>query len=112
MANAAATITAQLGDMLASHTPKGDVQAPPNPMATPSLGRHVLLRTCVTTPEMDVGMIVNNDVAVEAMALMPKASRYMGTMTVPPPTPSKPENTPMSNPSRIAAMSVIIMGSF
>ena len=43
MMSAAAPMTAQSGERVASHTPKGDMQAPPRPAATPSFGRHVLL---------------------------------------------------------------------
>ena len=65
---AAATMIAQSGEMLASHTPSDEVTAPPRPAATPSLGMQLLLRMCEIAPETDVGMIVKSDVAVLAMA--------------------------------------------
>ncbi len=71
MMSAAAPMTAQSGERVASHTPKGDRQAPPRPAATPSFGRHVLLRIWEMAPETDVGIIVNSEVAVhmsESMA--------------------------------------------
>ncbi len=91
--------------MLASHTPTGDMIAPPIPRATPNLGMHVLPRTWVATPEMDVGMMANRLVAVLAMGLIPKARRKMGTMMVPPPTPSKPDMTPTKIPASAGATS-------
>ena len=56
---------------------------------------------------MDVGMMVNSDVAVDASALIPKTSRNTGTMIEPPPTPSRPDNTPMNTPSKAEAISRI-----
>ena len=64
MMSAAAPMTAQSGERAASHTPKGDMQAPPRPAATPSFGRQVLFRIWETAPEIDVGMMVNSEVAV------------------------------------------------
>lgn len=61
---------AQSGDTEASQTPKGDVTAPARPITTPSLTRHVLFRTWEMAPDIDVGMIVKSDVAVQAIALM------------------------------------------
>ena len=63
-------MTAQSGERVASHTPKGDRQAPTS-AATPSFGRHVLLRIWEMAPETEVGIIVNSEVAVhmsESMA--------------------------------------------
>ena len=42
MTSAATTMISQPGEMVASHTPNGDVTAPPRPAATPSDGTHVL----------------------------------------------------------------------
>ena len=63
--SAAAPMTAQSGERAWRATPlNGDRQAPPRPAATPSFGRHVLLRIWEIAPETDVGIIVNSEVAV------------------------------------------------
>ena len=58
---------AQSGDTVASHTPTGEVSAPPRPAATPRAGTQVLRRMCPMAPDMDVGMMVTSDVAVLTM---------------------------------------------
>ena len=100
MINAAASITSQAGDRLASHTPTGEVSAPPTPIAKPSTGTHVLPLIWETAPEMEVGMMVNSDVAVDMSGLSPNARRNTGTMMVPPPMPKSPDRMPMKMPTR------------
>ena len=73
------------------------------PRATPSFGTQVFARICDATPEMDVGMMANRLVAVLASGLMPNARRKMGTMMVPPPTPSRPDITPTKMPANAGA---------
>ena len=109
MMSAAASMTIQAGDMVASHTPMGEVQAPPRPAARPRDGTHVLCRTCDTAPETEVGMMVKSDVAVDMMGLMPNARRNIGTRTVPPPIPSMPERIPMPMPTRAGITSEVKM---
>ena len=104
MTIAATQMTSQPGETLASHTPIGDMTAPPTPSAKPSLGTQVFARACATTPEMDVGMMANRLVAVLASGLMPNARRKMGTMMVPPPTPRSPDITPTNTPAKAGAM--------
>ena len=67
MINAAATIMAQSGEIVASHTPSIDVMAPPKPAARPNFGMHVPLRRCEIAPEALVGIMVNSEVAVLAI---------------------------------------------
>ena len=100
MMSAAASITSQSGESCASHTPTGDRHAPPRPAAMPSAGMQVLPFTCEIAPEMDVGMMANSEVAVLMVALIPNARRKIGTMTVPPPIPRRPEAIPISTPTR------------
>ena len=112
MMSAAATIIIQAGEICASHTPKGEVSAPPRPAATPSDTMHVLWRIWDAAPDMDVGIMVNSDVAVETTGLMPNAKRKMGTMTVPPPMPSNPDKIPIATPAiagstNIASTSIV-----
>ena len=57
-------------------------------------------------PEIEVGMMVNSEVAVETTALMPYASLNKGTIIMPPPTPSIPEMMPMTTPIRAVTMNV------
>ncbi len=97
---AAASMTSQSGESWASQTPTGDMRAPPSPAAMPSAGMQVFPFTWETAPEIDVGMMANSDVAVLTVALMPNARRNIGTMTVPPPMPSRPEAMPMTTPTR------------
>lgn len=71
MMSAAAPMTAQSGERAASHTPKGDMQAPPQAAGHAEACRQVLFRIWETAPEIDVGMMVNSEVAVhmrESMA--------------------------------------------
>ena len=110
MMSAATTLMSHAGDSVASHTPKGDVTAPPMPAARPSDGMHVLCRICDTAPEMDVGIMANREVAVDMMALISNSRRKTGTMTVPPPMPSSPDRMPMPMPT-IAGMTNAVIGS-
>ena len=104
MMSAAANMISQPGETDASHTPRGEVSAPPRPAATPSAGMQVLWRTCSTTPETDVGTMVNSDVAVAPTGAMPNARRNIGTKTVPPPMPSSPDKTPTPTPTKAGTM--------
>ena len=106
MIKAMTSMTSHAGEAFAKSTPSGETNAPAMPATTPSLGTQVRLRMCVTKPVMDVGMMVNSEVAVEQMAGRPKPRRSKGTITVPPPIPNMPENTPMIRPHAIAASSI------
>ena len=99
MISAAASITNHAGDRLANHTPTGEVSAPPKPIARPSAGTHVLPLIWETAPEMEVGMMVNSEVAVDMSGLSPNARRNTGTMMVPPPMPRSPDRMPMKTPT-------------
>ena len=99
---AAAPIIAQAGDTFAAHTPTGERHAPVRPHTIPTRGRDVLFLACFHMPEIDVGTMVNSEVAVAAMGSMPKARRNRGTITVPPPMPKSPESTPTPTPTSAA----------
>ena len=103
MMHAAANMMAHDGEMLARYTPTGDVHAPAKPAARPNLGMHVLFLMCVMNPPIEVGIMVNIDVAVDAIASIPKPRRKIGIIMVPPPMPNRPEKIPIKNPT-IAAM--------
>ena len=99
---AAAPIIAQPGDTFAAHTPTGERHAPAKPHTIPTRGRDVLFLACFHMPEIDVGTMVNSDVAVAAMGSMPKTRRNRGTIMVPPPMPKSPESTPTPTPTSAA----------
>lgn len=100
MTTAQATMVAHSGDWKDSHTPSGDVNAPPKPAATPSRTTQEPLRIWLMTPDMDVGMMVKREVAVAPKAGSPKPSLNTGTRIVPPPMPSIPESTPTPKPTK------------
>ena len=107
MTSEAAVMMAQSGDSDASHTPTGDMHAPPMPAASPTFSRHVRFFTWATAPVTDDSTTTNSDVPVHTMGGSMKPSLKMGTSTVPPPMPSMPESTPTTRPTTTDAMTTM-----
>ena len=99
MMRAAASMTIQLGLMVLSSAPRELVTAPPRPRQRLSWGMVVLLRRWVMVPPTLVKMMVNRLVAVAHTASKAKPKRRTGTITVPPPTPSRPLSIPITKPA-------------
>ena len=64
-------------------------------------------RECASALETEVNMMLPSEVASASSMMLsgakparPKANTSMGTMTMPPPTPSSPANSPATIPSR------------
>src|SRR5581483_3910404 len=91
------------GSARASRAPPTAPTAPTTPKRSASPASPTPRRRRVSVPASAVGRITSSDVACAACCDRPAASVRNGTISVPPPTPSRPDATPATTPNATSA---------